>query len=421
MRVTPPTTQNPQIRCARKFLAKMKRGLQDCVISVLSDSTGNDVNEWVYLLGQWLGVQFPAYTVVYRLYNNSTGTYDSPVTLQTGTGSKTLTIYNAAVPGALCYYPQITGFNTQIPTSPDVCILNYGHNEQPHTTEADGLMFGSRYSALLMRLSSAFPDCEIFCVIQNPQKNNNYQQLRAGVIQDIASGMGIGTVDWQSLFLANPTWDLDWMGDTVHPNALGQSSACLPSAQLIFSEQFVGPMTPISSGIIPVSNLLLNGDFSTYTSSPGVPGSWTSAGTGVTVSKDLVNFETAGWGTKIVTGAGAPGWIQQNVDLTKYPINQFQNRLMTLLVRLRRPATNTSNFSGRIQLYDGLTSVSSIQSFLAQTDPSFYWECVTMRISASATMVRAYLYADTASTGAQEATFDRAILVRGRIPRDLYL
>lgn len=418
MDIEPPPALQLTHRSARKLINKLKRNLQDASLVVLGDSTGNDSNEWVYLLALWLALIYPTHTVVYRLWDDTTRAYGAPVTISTGTGSRTLTIYNASVAGRNCYYPQVAGFSTMIPVSPDLVIINHGHNEQPHLNEADGLLFAGRYSALIMRISTTFQDPDIFSIIQNPQTVNSYQQMRAQVILDVASQMGIGVIEALPEFLAYPNWATMLMADSVHPGSLG-SGVTLMCVQRIFTETAIGPAAPIIPSGATV-NLLKNGDFGAYPTNPGAPTDWTVLGTGVSAQKDQTNWETAGWGCQVTSGAGAAGWLQQSLDTTKYPISAFQGRYASLLVRVRRPNGNAVT-SGRIQLYDGIASGTSMQIATTQSDPSFYWEWVTIKVSSNATTLRAYLYADSGTTGGQVATFDRAILVRGRYPRDLYL
>lgn len=418
MRVLRAVNQSSQMKGLPKFLAKMALGLQDCTLFVETDSTGNETTEWVYLLAQWLAARYPTHTVVYKLWDNTSKTY-ATTNLQTGTGSRTLTIYNGAIPGAHCYYPQLIGFTTLFPVDPDVVLVAYGHNEGTHATEADGLTFAGRYRALIRRISLHFPSAEIALGIQNPQTTNTYQQLRSSFIRQTAQAYGLALYDAQSMFLANPNWATQWMGDAVHPNATGSRLGMLPPVVALFDDRLTGPATPILSSMAQQINLLTNGDFSAYPATPGAPTGWTVLG-GATAYKDPTNFETAGQACKLVSGVGAAGWMQQNVDLTKYPISLFQGRVLSILVRSRRPNGNVST-SGRIQIYDGVSTGSTLQNATVQSDTGFYTEAISTKISPSATMVRVYLYADTSTAGSQEVTFDRVSLVRGDMPIDLYL
>lgn len=57
----------------------------NCVgVQVLGDSTGDETTEWVYNTAQYLAAQYPAYTVKYRLWDDTSQDYLAPVVLQTG-------------------------------------------------------------------------------------------------------------------------------------------------------------------------------------------------------------------------------------------------------------------------------------------------------------------------------------------------
>jgi hypothetical protein len=416
MRVVRASMLDPQMRGFPKFLSKMALGLQDTNVFIETDSTGNETTEWVYLFSQWLASRYPTHTVVYRLFDNATKTY-STVNLQTGTGSRTLTIWNGAIPGAHCYFPQLVGFNTIFAAEPDIVLLSYGHNEGTHLVKADGLTFAARYKALIRRIMLRFQGAELGLGIQNPQISNTYQQLRSSFIRQIAQQYGLAIFDMQSMFLAYANWSTQWMLDNVHTNATGSKLGMLPPVQALFDDRLFPVTTGFAGTTVIGGNLLTNGDFSSFTP-PSAPTGWTVLN-GATVSKDTSNFETAGWGVKIVSAAGASGWMQQNVS-SNFNIASFQGRQVTLTAWLRRPNGNAAT-SGRIQIYDGVVSAASTQNATVQTDTGIYVESVTMEVSSNATMLRAYLYADSGTTGNQEVTFDRVSLVRGDMPIDMYL
>lgn len=50
-------------------------GRKSVVLNVLSDSTGNENTEWVYLLGQYIKDNYPAYNVKYKLYDYANARY----------------------------------------------------------------------------------------------------------------------------------------------------------------------------------------------------------------------------------------------------------------------------------------------------------------------------------------------------------
>lgn len=79
---------------AASLTQRLSLGVDDGVLLVLGDSTGDGYTRWVYLLTQWLAQQFPAYTVNYWKWNDTAQSYDalgtsnSSKVVQTGTGGK---------------------------------------------------------------------------------------------------------------------------------------------------------------------------------------------------------------------------------------------------------------------------------------------------------------------------------------------
>lgn len=56
-----------------------------CAATYVTDSTGDATDELVYQFAQWVGTQYPAYTVKYRLWNDTNQGYALPVSMQLGT------------------------------------------------------------------------------------------------------------------------------------------------------------------------------------------------------------------------------------------------------------------------------------------------------------------------------------------------
>lgn len=76
---------------ARAFTA-IKRALEDAdghrsvALQVLSDSTANDSTDWVRVLAGQIAAEYPAWTVAYRLWDDTSSMYAAPTIVQTGTG-----------------------------------------------------------------------------------------------------------------------------------------------------------------------------------------------------------------------------------------------------------------------------------------------------------------------------------------------
>lgn len=73
---------------SRSFMRNLALVDRPTTFVVMSDSTSNDTTEWAYLTAQWLGTQFPGYTVHHRLWNDTAQGWDLPTIVQTGTAGE---------------------------------------------------------------------------------------------------------------------------------------------------------------------------------------------------------------------------------------------------------------------------------------------------------------------------------------------
>lgn len=206
---------------AAPLLSKLDQDQVDAVLGVLGDSTGNGTDEWVYLLAQHLAGRYPRYTVTYRLWNDGTQLYDSPSTIQTGTGTHTLAVYNGSTSGMTHGYSS-TRILLQLPVAPDLVIINYGHNNIGTTA------FRPNIYNLLRPLSDYWPRANIIQTAQNTRwlVDTDYTQdlQRQQQIIESAAAENTGLINVTQRFLDYGTArDVDLMTDTVHPNAAGQA------------------------------------------------------------------------------------------------------------------------------------------------------------------------------------------------------
>jgi hypothetical protein len=71
------------------LISRLQADNENCVFTVIGDSTGVSATRWVYLVSQWLKSQYPRYNVNYYVFNGTN--YDAAISLQTGTYSRTFT------------------------------------------------------------------------------------------------------------------------------------------------------------------------------------------------------------------------------------------------------------------------------------------------------------------------------------------
>lgn len=206
------------------LVSTLQRGKQDATLLLLGDSTGNEETEWFYRTVQALAAQFPAYTVTYRLWADGTQSYAAPVTLQAGTGSRTLAVYNASVPGAgasYVYDPSVVGTRLPLlaPVEPTLTIFNYGYNWGQ-----------SAYRWEILRAVRVFrgfhPRSDIALVSQAPRAigdaGASANAARNADVRVVAGQEGFGLIDAFAAFIEYGDYSADLVSqDGLHPNALG--------------------------------------------------------------------------------------------------------------------------------------------------------------------------------------------------------
>jgi len=410
-----------------RLLAKMARGVEDASILVIGDSTGNESAEWVRL---WIGdfaARFPAYTVVYHLWDATgdagydTGSAPAAVTVQTGTGSQTLHLWNFAVSGSKTSHCLAGRWALGIvPTNPDLVMISHGHNEG---ALANGVhTWLGQYLALTESVAEEHPQAAICCIMQNPETANSDQQRRAVRYQQIAAAKGYGVIDVQRAFLDTGNFAAWTKVDGVHPTTSADApspngsrlwadvvlAATDPSVLAATSGGGAVPQQP-SSLSVPGEQIAVNGSFAAFSSA--VPDSWTAIGCTTAKDQRAGWFESRnGYAVRVQATGAAQSLIQQ--DVANYAA--YKGKWVTLAVRQRVAAAQAST-AGRIGLNDGFTSALSVSTFNARD--GFMWQVVSLKLSASALRLRVYLYGNTSADAAADVTYDSVHLVLGALPR----
>jgi lysophospholipase L1-like esterase len=218
---------------AQRFLSKLSRGVENTVALQIGDSTGNELWEHVYLEFSALAARFPAVTFIYLLVDPTTGVYGSPVTVQTGTGSATCTLYNASVSGSRPGWVLGSRWSTAVASvpSPDLILVSHGHNLADPTTPNGRQAVRGQYLALTEGLAKEFPTSGLVLEAQNPSARagrETWQAIKASIVEEIAAQRGYGFIDVHQAFLdyqaANGLSITDLQlddGTFTHPNAEG--------------------------------------------------------------------------------------------------------------------------------------------------------------------------------------------------------
>lgn len=400
---------------AQQLMTVLATESRDASLLVVGDSTGNETTEWVYLVTQWLASEHPSWTVHYRAWNDATVSYTAAATVQTGTGSRTLTVYNASVSGFTTTSWQAARFAAAIATvTPDLCFVSLGHNEGASTPD----VWFSRYVGLSEELSLQLASTPIILVAQNPVTANTNQQARREAYREIAMHRGYGFIDVCKAFedSSTPLAGL-LMPDGVHPNEAG--------SQLWFDTvvphlKYEPKMTPHPIGVSTLgvrgSNLLLNSDFSAM--SGALPDHW--GGANVTAARDTTNYESYSFASRATGSGGTPTTVKftgtgagQATIQQFVPTNLVKGKWVTLALRIFVPVGQASSV-GRAALVDSTGSLLSG----ADTQPQgrFRWSVSSRFIPLTASYCRAQLYVDSNAAGLGTCSVDRASMVIGKYP-----
>ena len=394
----------------QRLMALLATQSRDASMLLVGDSTGNETTEWFYRLVQALASKYPKWTVTYQLWNDTSGAYDAASTIQTGTGARTLTVYNASVAGATTSFWQAPRFATAVAAlSPDLTLVSLGHNEQAIAAD----LWHGRYVGLTEQVATSLPMSPLLLIAQNPATANTYQQQRREVYREIAAGRGYGFIDVCKAF---EDYGTDLTIDGIHPNTTGSQLWADTVLPAFTYQRGVAPRTqPVSPLLQRGDNLLLNGDFSAFTGA--APDNWTLAN--ATAAKDATNYESAdiNRATGALTSAKAVKFTATGAGqatLIQYlPLNRVKGRWVTIAARIYVP-TGQANSVGRLAVSDSTGSTIHVNDTAFQG--AFRWVVASRFIPANATYARAYLYIDSGATGTGNLTVDRVTAVVGKYP-----
>ena len=176
------------------------------VVSVLGDSTSNARQEWVHRWAQELSDERPV-TISHWDEAGQAGFVEPDVLSESGDGSP-LTIWSGSQSGADATYA-LDVLSVIIPESPDLVVLNFGHNQTVDSAASD-------FAQLLTSLRDAYGDVPVVVVLQQPQVDDANAEVREA-ISAWAASEGLGTIDVAQAFLE--TDDITaLLQDELHPN-----------------------------------------------------------------------------------------------------------------------------------------------------------------------------------------------------------
>jgi lysophospholipase L1-like esterase len=406
----------------RRLIRKMTEGLEDCSVVFVGDSATTSYASWAGKVVAGLAERFPAHTVKYRDWTDGNSDYNAVSTKQTGSGPRTLTVYNCAVGSKNAHWQMAPYFEVMIGSKqPDLIFFAHGHN---HGAAAPEPWWRDALTVVTQAIQRSCPLSEIVLIATNPRVDGSktIQAERQFVTEQIAQMAGFGFVNVHRLFLAADPAVTSLLADEIHPNPTGYS---LWAAEVLRLMTLDGTLhTQERSTLeVPVTNALLNGDFASFASPPALT-NWTAVN--ATLSKDTTNFESPnGYAVKmLVTTPGSISYLTQNINGN--PHKRLAGKWVAMLARVRVP-TGSEYTAGQVSIGEanGSHIGTSASDNLAdgegkiQGAGDYRWFMCTRRIAPDCTSTNFSVKCSQTGISGQEASVDRAVLVPGIWPRDV--
>lgn len=400
-------------RASGKLLSKLKQNLYDCCVFVFSDSTGNSQSEWVYKYGEWLASLYPTHTVEYYLWDDSTDLYESAVTIQSGTGSRTLSIYNGAVPGSRPAHLMGDKYPSAVLSIPDADLVfcNHGHNILGYLgSDSENIQSGrvplmiEPFAQILTRHDGA----GVVILGQNPRRDDDDYAPQYIANNEAAGLINADFADSYSLFMDRDK-DSSLYIDSIHPSDEGTALYLEAVKRLHNSYAHKPAVNPLKSS----RNLVDNGDFSAF---GGVlPDSW--AAVNCTAEKDTVIYESPnGYSVQLSkTTGGSQSYLTQSLSNAQKA--GLRGQYLTFAIRCYIESGQAATV-GRVAL---TTNSKSSNSYPIVNDArdGWHWRMVSLYFSPSDSYLFARIFVDTGNEASASIRVDRAILCRGRLPSDV--
>lgn len=414
---------------ARAFIEKVEAGYADLSIVVTGDSTtvaGSPTFPGV--MANAIAAQWSTHTVIFYTWSTGTVAYDAGTTIQTGSGSKTIRIYNSGVGSTAAQYSLAASrLEGMILTpNPDVIIVNHGHNH--------GTVYGGMWSQLVAfteTITQHLPDAQLFLVAQNPRTADNVSEVSTQVIYNLARLRGFGVIDAYSAFKANASWSTAYMADTIHPNTAGAAvigaEAFKPFA--VTSTNIEHPPSPSqqpSSFTLGGENLIYNGMFKNWT--PGnnyAPVGWTrylgSGGNSVVELGTTTELNTTPVRMR-TTVSNSSVWMYQALDATQRA--RTAGRRVTLSFRCYLPSGSQTGSAALLPIFAWSSNSQSFQPSQAAASSTntvfdrWFWVTLTYDVPVSVPSDLNVGLNAVNSSGIVDVIVDRCSMTFGALPVD---
>lgn len=419
-----------------KFKAKADAG-QSAQLLIWSDSTGNyyrNTGRWPIRLAASLAYRYPGHTVTIQAWDDiGNGTWQDATTVQTGSAgasSPVLALKVVAISGKV---PQFNMGALWPLTSPpaDGVIINHGINYFTpwDRTNEGGVHVRGAMLAAIQQYRSHYGQVPISIVVGNPIQDQPTKLVNLPIYwKQIALDAGVGVVTgiydaYVAAGLPNAWYDLT-DNTFTHPSEPTGNQVWASYIWQHFLEAAPDSTAASAASLLSAGrNLLVNGDFRTWTNTAAAPDGWTAAGGAITFTKDtsVVADPVLGYSVKMIAASTglAGGRITQTLSGTAFR-QQVRNGFLTLAAR-KRVAVAGNDTVGRMLVVVNSTVAGAVTytsvNYVERQDGFVWWAIQGIPIPDDVTTVRVDLYADSAGANADAvnaAWWDQACLVQGR-------
>ncbi|MDV6241229.1 SGNH/GDSL hydrolase family protein [Rhodococcus opacus] len=188
----------------------------DLTLTVVGDSTGNGKNEWVHIVAQ--RIAHSNRHVVVNDWNVDKQGY-TEFTEYGNSASPKLTIWNGSVPGLASRFGY-ENWSKLNPGTPDLVIVNHGHNEPDSESAIDGISRIVRLSHLDVTRRTA-----VAIILQNPRVDRESGRLESIItaLRDAPDLRDVEKIDIHSTFVQEGNYADLLVADGFHPNQAGEN------------------------------------------------------------------------------------------------------------------------------------------------------------------------------------------------------
>lgn len=342
--------------------------------------------------------------------------YAAPAVLRTGTTAAMLTIYVAGVSGSIPrYFMGGYFFKGLASIAADALILAHGIN-----LKAYGSAIAGEYVAAIEQFRSANPNSPILATTQHPNRDDTTVEAARAVLLSYADILGVTVNDevFQAYLAAGKPTSWYGAGDPIHESEDIGCAVYVAMLNRVWDASAPISVAPQYSRFSTPGNqqqLLLNGDFATWTTAPGVPDDWTGSGT-ITCARDTSVYADPRkrYSVRMTSAGASQTFISQQVN--GLIATQLAGLPVTLAARMKKDTAGNATL-GRIELAYTGGSTASVGNVIQQD--GFAWSVlsgIVLPSNNTALTVRVYADQTAPPDGTYGIWLDQVSLVPGSMP-----